>query len=257
MASGGMQLVGFSLAFLGFVGLIISTTMTEWKMSSYAGDNIITAQAVYEGLWQSCVYQSTGQLQCKVFDSLLQLPRMCNSMHSQRYNTIRYIPYEAATDAMRSDSPSLRCLAIRFRFDSTRLEVQAARGFMLSGILLCGIAVMVASVGMKCTKCLEDDIELKNKVAVAGGAVFVIAGICAFVATIWYGDNIRRQFFNPFTPTNAKYEFGKALYIGWGACALTVIGGSLLCCNCGKSSGGTAARYPAARPTQPSQPGYV
>ncbi|KAF7706717.1 claudin-1 [Silurus meridionalis] len=211
MASGGMQLVGFSLAFLGFVGLIISTTMTEWKMSSYAGDNIITAQAVYEGLWQSCVYQSTGQLQCKVFDSLLQLP----------------------------------------------MEVQAARGFMLSGILLCGIAVMVASVGMKCTKCLEDDIELKNKVAVAGGAVFVIAGICAFVATIWYGDNIRRQFFNPFTPTNAKYEFGKALYIGWGACALTVIGGSLLCCNCGKSSGGTAARYPAARPTQPSQPGYV
>ncbi|MCI4377060.1 hypothetical protein PGIGA_G00199100 [Pangasianodon gigas] len=132
---------------------------------------------------------------------------------------------------------------------------------MLSGILLCGIAVLVASVGMQCTKCLEDDMELKNKVAMAGGVVFIVAGVCAFVATIWYGDNIRRQFFNPFTPTNGRYEFGKALYIGWGACALTVIGGSLLCCTCGnKSSGGTAARYPASRPnqpSQPSQPGYV
>ncbi|KAF4088822.1 hypothetical protein AMELA_G00059090 [Ameiurus melas] len=212
MASGGMQLLGFSLAFLGFVGLIISATMTEWKMSSYAGDNIITAQAMYEGLWQSCVYQSTGQLQCKVYDSLLQLP----------------------------------------------LEVQAARGFILSGILLCGIAILVASVGMKCTKCMEDNVDLKNKVAVAGGVVFIIAGVFAFVATIWYGDNIRRKFFDPFTPTNGRYEFGKALYIGWGACALTVIGGSLLCCNCGQnSSGATPARYPAPRPKQPSQPGYV
>ncbi|XP_060731158.1 claudin-1 [Tachysurus vachellii] len=203
MASGGMQLLGYILAFLGFVGLIISTTMTEWKMSSYAGDNIITAQAVYEGLWQSCVYQSTGQIQCKVYDSLLQLP----------------------------------------------LEVQAARGFMVSGILLCGIAILVAAVGMKCTKCMEDNMEVKSKVAMAGGVIFVVAGVCAFIATIWYGDNIRRQFFNPFTPTNARYEFGKALYIGWGSCSLTVIGGSLLCCNCGtKSSGGPAKRYPGPRP---------
>ncbi|KAG9274657.1 claudin-1 [Astyanax mexicanus] len=216
MANGGMQLLGFSLAFLGFIGLIISTTMTEWKMSSYAGDNIITAQALYEGLWQTCVYQSTGQVQCKVFDSLLQLP----------------------------------------------LQVQAARGFIITGILLCFMAVMVAAVGMKCTTCLSDNMEVKNKVAVAGGVVFIIAGVCAFVATIWYGDNIRRQFFDPFTPTNSKYEFGKALYIGWGASALTVIGGSLLCCNCGSkgsSSNAGAPKYPAARPNpnQPSQPGYV
>ncbi|TTG32368.1 Claudin-1 [Bagarius yarrelli] len=209
MASGGMQLLGFSLAFFGFVGLIISTTMTEWKMSSYAGDNIITAQAIYEGLWSSCVYQSTGQIQCKVYDSLLQLP-------------------------------------------------PAARGFMVTAILLCAFAVLVAAVGMKCTKCMEDNMEAKNKVAVAGGAAFVIAGVCAFVATIWYGDNIRRQFFNPFTPTNARYEFGKALYIGWGACALTVIGGGLLCCSCGKnSSGPPAARYPPSRANQHAQPAHV
>lgn len=74
MANAGIQLLGFTLAFLGFIGSIISTIMVEWKASSYAGDNIITAQAMYEGLWKSCVSQSTGQIQCKVYDSLLQLP---------------------------------------------------------------------------------------------------------------------------------------------------------------------------------------
>jgi len=74
MANAGLQLLGYVLAFLGLLGLIASTAMAEWKISSYAGDNIITAQAMYEGLWQSCVSQSTGQLQCKVYDSLLQIP---------------------------------------------------------------------------------------------------------------------------------------------------------------------------------------
>lgn len=74
MANNGIQLLGFSLAFLGFIGSIASTVMVEWKASSYAGDNIITAQALYEGLWKTCASQSTGQIQCKVYDSLLQLP---------------------------------------------------------------------------------------------------------------------------------------------------------------------------------------
>lgn len=74
MANAGIQLLGFFLAFLGLIGTIASTVMVEWKASSYAGDSIITAQAMYQGLWKSCVTQSTGQIQCKVYDSLLQLP---------------------------------------------------------------------------------------------------------------------------------------------------------------------------------------
>uniref|UniRef100_A0A8C1TY98 Claudin n=1 Tax=Cyprinus carpio TaxID=7962 RepID=A0A8C1TY98_CYPCA len=199
MANAGLQLLGYTLAFLGFLGLIASTAMAEWKMSSYAGDNIITAQAMYEGLWRSCVYQSTGQMQCKVYDSLLQLPG----------------------------------------------EVQAARGFMITSIFLCGVGLLVAAVGMKCTTCLSDEKEQKNKVAVAGGVLFIIAGVCALVATSWYGENIRKNFFDPFTPTNARYEFGKALYVGWGASALTLIGGIMLCCNCARKPAGKS--YPPPR----------
>lgn len=73
MANSGLQILGFALALLGLIGLIIGTILPQWKMSAYVGDNIITAVSMYEGLWMSCAFQSTGQIQCKVYDSILQL----------------------------------------------------------------------------------------------------------------------------------------------------------------------------------------
>ncbi|KAJ8284298.1 hypothetical protein COCON_G00031480 [Conger conger] len=46
---------------------------TLWKVSSFTGQNIVTAQVTYDGLWMACVAQSTGQQQCKRHDSLLEL----------------------------------------------------------------------------------------------------------------------------------------------------------------------------------------
>ncbi|XP_012686280.1 claudin-7-A [Clupea harengus] len=73
MANAGIQLLGFGLSLMGIIGLIIGTILPQWKMSAYVGDSIITAVAMYEGLWMSCAFQSTGQLQCKIYDSILQL----------------------------------------------------------------------------------------------------------------------------------------------------------------------------------------
>uniref|UniRef100_A0A672S1M9 Claudin n=1 Tax=Sinocyclocheilus grahami TaxID=75366 RepID=A0A672S1M9_SINGR len=73
MANKGLQLLGFTLSLLGLIGLIFGTVLPQWKMSAYVGDNIITAIAMYQGLWMSCAFQSTGQMQCKVYDSILQL----------------------------------------------------------------------------------------------------------------------------------------------------------------------------------------
>ncbi|XP_007545965.1 claudin-7-B-like [Poecilia formosa] len=73
MANKGLQILGFALALLGVIGLIIGTILPQWKMSAFVGSNIITAVSMYEGLWMSCAFQSTGQIQCKVYDSMLQL----------------------------------------------------------------------------------------------------------------------------------------------------------------------------------------
>nr|XP_020473744.1 claudin-like protein ZF-A89 [Monopterus albus] len=75
MASTGLQLFGIFLAAVGFLGEIITCTLPMWKVSAFIGNNIVTAQTFWEGLWMNCVMQSTGQMQCKVYDSLLALPQ--------------------------------------------------------------------------------------------------------------------------------------------------------------------------------------
>ncbi|XP_062262160.1 claudin-4-like [Platichthys flesus] len=69
------QLVGFSLAIIGFLGTILICCLPMWKVTAFVGANIITAQVFWEGLWMNCVIQSTGHLQCKAYDSVLALPQ--------------------------------------------------------------------------------------------------------------------------------------------------------------------------------------
>ncbi|XP_018587979.1 claudin-like protein ZF-A89 [Scleropages formosus] len=75
MASAGLQILGVILAVIGWLGEIIICALPMWKVTAFIGANIVTAQTVWEGLWMDCVVQSTGQMQCKVYDSMLALPQ--------------------------------------------------------------------------------------------------------------------------------------------------------------------------------------
>ncbi|XP_022059909.2 claudin e isoform X2 [Acanthochromis polyacanthus] len=75
MVSLGRQMLGFVLAIIGFLGTIIVCALPMWKVTAFIGANIVTAQVIWEGLWMNCVMQSTGQMQCKIYDSLLALPQ--------------------------------------------------------------------------------------------------------------------------------------------------------------------------------------
>ncbi|XP_028277110.1 claudin-4-like [Parambassis ranga] len=75
MVSAGRQILGLALAIIGFLASIIICALPTWKVTAFIGSNIVTAQVIWEGLWMNCVTQSTGQMQCKVYDSLLALPQ--------------------------------------------------------------------------------------------------------------------------------------------------------------------------------------
>uniref|UniRef100_A0AAV2J7D0 Claudin n=1 Tax=Knipowitschia caucasica TaxID=637954 RepID=A0AAV2J7D0_KNICA len=68
-------MLGFALGIIGFLGTIIVCALPMWKVTAFIGTNIVTAQVIWEGLWMNCVTQSTGQMQCKIYDSLLELPQ--------------------------------------------------------------------------------------------------------------------------------------------------------------------------------------
>ncbi|XP_022594571.1 claudin-4-like [Seriola dumerili] len=75
MVSSGRQILGTALAIIGFLGSIIICALPTWKVTAFIGANIVTSQVIWEGLWMNCVTQSTGQMQCKIYDSLLALPQ--------------------------------------------------------------------------------------------------------------------------------------------------------------------------------------
>ncbi|CAG08826.1 unnamed protein product, partial [Tetraodon nigroviridis] len=135
MSSFGLELTGVSLSVLGWMLSIVTCALPMWRVSAFIGANIVTAQVYWEGLWMSCVFQSTGQMQCKVYDSMLALPP----------------------------------------------DLQAARALTV---------------------------------------VSIIVGLVPSLSQC------------PIIPTGQKMEIGAALYLGWAASALLLVGGSILCCSC-------------------------
>ena len=73
MAAAGLEILGVTLAALGWISGIVSCALPMWRVTAFIGVNIVTAQTIWEGIWMSCVVQSTGQMQCKVYDSMLAL----------------------------------------------------------------------------------------------------------------------------------------------------------------------------------------
>ncbi|KAK9401534.1 claudin-1 [Crotalus adamanteus] len=122
-------------------------------------------------------------------------------------------------------------------------SLQATRALMVSSILLGLIGAFVAMIGMKCMKCLEDDEVKKSRMAILGGVIFIISGLASLVATSWYGNVVAQEFFNPYTPVNTRFEFGQALFIGWAASSLAILGGAFLCCWCPRQE----TSYPQTR----------
>ncbi|XP_064425026.1 claudin-4-like isoform X2 [Latimeria chalumnae] len=73
--SAGLEILGVALCIIRMLGAILTCGLPMWRVTAFIGNNIVVAQIIWEGLWMNCVVQSTGQMQCKVYDSLLALPQ--------------------------------------------------------------------------------------------------------------------------------------------------------------------------------------
>ena len=201
MVSAGFQILGTSLGIIGWIGAIITCVLPMWRVTAFIGSNIVTSQTTWEGIWMSCVIQSTGQMQCKVYDSMLSLSS----------------------------------------------DLQAARALTIISIVVGILAILLAVAGGQCTNCVQDPTS-KVKVGITSGVVFLITGILCLIPVCWTAHTIIQNFYNPLLVQAQKREMGAALYIGWGASALLLIGGGMLCANCPpKDDSPYTAKYSAAR----------
>ncbi|XP_026154689.1 claudin-4-like [Mastacembelus armatus] len=201
MVSMGRQMLGYVLGIFGFLAVIITCALPMWRVTAFIGANIVTAQIIWEGLWMNCVMQSTGQMQCKIYDSMLALSQ----------------------------------------------DLQAARALIVVSIIVAIFGVILGIAGGKCTNFLEDQTS-KAKVAIAAGVAFIIAGVLVLIPVCWSAHTIIRDFYNPILTDAQRREIGASLYIGWGAAALLILGGGLLCSSCpSRESPEYPVKYSGAR----------
>uniref|UniRef100_A0A4W5PUI3 Claudin 4 n=1 Tax=Hucho hucho TaxID=62062 RepID=A0A4W5PUI3_9TELE len=73
MVSQGIQIMEIVMSLIGWLTVIIVCALPMWKVTAFIGANIVTAQTIWEGMWMTCVVQSKGQMQCKVYDSIAMI----------------------------------------------------------------------------------------------------------------------------------------------------------------------------------------
>uniref|UniRef100_A0A8C2C7E4 Claudin n=1 Tax=Cyprinus carpio TaxID=7962 RepID=A0A8C2C7E4_CYPCA len=106
--------------------------------------------------------------------------------------------------------------------------IQACRALMIIALILGLLAVILAAMGLKCTKLGSTSEESKGKISLTAGVLFILSGVCVMVAVSWYAARVVQEFNDPFYG-GTKYELGAGLYLGWAAAALDILGGAILC----------------------------
>ncbi|XP_037624869.1 claudin-1 [Sebastes umbrosus] len=135
-------------------------------------------------------------------------------------------------------------------------EVQVTRGVMLLSIFLSAVALMVSTVGMKCTRFMDDKAEIKSTTAMVGGIMFLVAGLLTIIITSWYVNKIV-QIFNE-SHSLQSFEFGKAVFVSLAGGLLTMAGGAFLSCRrCSRSQSNGSISSNHLLPTTHPKSDYV
>lgn len=134
-------------------------------------------------------------------------------------------------------------------------EVQVTRAVLLLSIFLSMVALLVSTVGMKCTHFMDGTPKSKSTTAMVGGIMFMVAGLLTIIITSWYVKMIV-QISNASHRLHS-YEFGNAVFVSWAGGFLAMVGGAFLSCRrCSRSQGGSISSNHLL-PTTHSKSNYV
>ncbi|KAJ3604792.1 hypothetical protein NHX12_026844 [Muraenolepis orangiensis] len=198
-----LEFLGMGSCIAGSLLVMVACGLPTWKVTAFTDANIVVAQYTWEGLWMTCVVQSTGQMQCKVHASVLALTR----------------------------------------------DLQMARALTVVSAALSVAALAVTVAGARYTNCIGGE-SVKARVVSAGGVMYMASAVFVFVPLCRMANGIVVEFYDPLVPASQKLEIGAAIYIGWVATALLLIGGALLCCS---ASGSLGLKKSSAYPIKYSQ----
>ncbi|XP_023657858.1 claudin-18 [Paramormyrops kingsleyae] len=130
---------------------------------------------------------------------------------------------------------------------------QAVRALMIVGVVLAGIAALIAIFALKCIKMGGMEDTVKANLTLTSGIMFILSGICTIAGVSVFANFVVSSFMMttfsttefggmgsmagmgiggigaPLTP---RYTFGPALFVGWVAGGILTVGGVMMCVAC-------------------------
>ncbi|TRZ23503.1 hypothetical protein HGM15179_003658 [Zosterops borbonicus] len=110
--------MGFVVSALGIGGIIASTCMDQWSTQDLY-NNPVTAVFNYQGLWRTCVRESSGFTECRGYFTILGLPgardvpEHCPLVGAVAWNvpawTLRDMIPSGPANQSQTGSPGLSC----------------------------------------------------------------------------------------------------------------------------------------------------
>lgn len=181
-----LELLGVFLSLTAWLCSLTTTLMSCWLTLT---TDLLQAEIYQLGLWETCVVQEQGVLQCRPYDSLLGLP------------------------------PDIRL---------ARILMLATLATSLMGLTLAIPGIYVVN-GCRGTETLK----AKRTLKMLGGMLCLAAGILCLVPVSYVAHLTILKFFDESLPDVVpRWEFGDALFWGWGSSFLHLVAGALLLTSC-------------------------
>lgn len=182
-----LEVSGVLVSVAAWLCSLATTLMSTWLTLS---TELLPTESFELGLWETCVVQDLGALECRPYDGLLGLPP----------------------------------------------DIKLARIFMCVTLAVGLLAVLLAIPGMRLVNsCRQqpDPHHCKRTMKVAGGALSVAAGVLQLVPVSYIAHIAVLRYFDESVPeVMPRWEFGDALFCGWTAGVLHLLGGALLLTSC-------------------------
>ncbi|KAK2514449.1 Cldn18 [Columba guinea] len=249
------QVMGFIVSSLGVAGCIVSTSMDMWSTQDLY-DNPVTAVFQYQGLWRSCVRQSSGFTECRPYFTILGLPAMFQAVRA-----LMIVGIVLGILGLLVCIFALKCIRIGSMEDSAKANMTLTSGIMF--IIAVAYSTMVAFVSMNHS---TKDNVIAARLVVAGHtsdhlcraircfpkvqgdflyyvglslSFCLISGLCAITGVSVFANMLVTNFwmstanmYQGMQNVQNRYTFGSALFVGWVAGGLALVGGILMCLAC-------------------------
>ncbi|KAJ8378863.1 hypothetical protein AAFF_G00233650 [Aldrovandia affinis] len=124
----------------------------------------------------------------------------------------------------------MQCSIHQFLLRLSR-DLQAARALIVSALVIAFVGLAFTFIGAKCISCLKRE-DSMAKVVILGGVVCIVAGVITVIPVTWSAATTILDFESVGVIESQRRELGAAIYIGWAAAGLLIIGGSILCTSC-------------------------